>query len=168
VDREWWQIGEAFEVPARRTRLEIKSSGFGAAEDHSSTTWFDDCRVYPRPQTHYVSFVLRRGDGRGPGARTAEAELVTCFDPENDRIRQCDFQVKLFTSDGVTMIGETDTSVGFGFAMFKLDEAPWELFPVSAMIRVFANGRQIGPDHVIESQGVDGMYPDDVYSITLE
>jgi len=50
----------------------------------------------------------------------------------------------------------------------SLARSGWDIHPVGAVIRVFANDRQLGPDHVIRSSGVDGLYPDDVYAITLD
>ncbi len=163
---EWWQIGDAFEVPARRTHLEIKTMG-PDKEGASTTMWFDDCRLYPRPETHYVTVVLQRPDGRHPGDAVGGGDHQICFDERNQEIPGCEFTVKLFAADGATLVAETRTGAAFGYGMLKLERAPWELYPAAAVIRVFAGDRQIGPDHVIESRGVEGLYPDDVYTIVL-
>lgn len=168
VDGEWWQVGDPFEVPARKTRLEIKTSGSGEGKG-SSTIWFDDCRVYPRPETHFLTVVLRRRDRWTPGTSATEGgDLQMCYGPDNTRLAECDFVVQLYKADGKTLVDETHTAKGFGYALLRLDGAGWDVYPVPARIRVLANGHQIGPDHVIDSEGVDGLYPDDVYAITLE
>ena len=55
----------------------------------------------------------------------------------------------------------------FGYAMLALRAAPWDTYPVAAVIRVLANGQQVGPDHLIEMKDVEGLYPDDVYKLVL-
>jgi len=58
--------------------------------------------------------------------------------------------------------------MAFGYGLLKLKEGPWDIYPVGAVIRVFFKDQQIGPDHIIHSETVDGLYPDDVYTIILE
>lgn len=166
VDEEWWQIGEAFEVAARRTRLELKTAG-PEREGRRSVLWFDDCRVYPRPESHYVSVALLRADGRGPGARSREGGSQICFDAANRPIADCDLTVRLFAAGGNALVAETQTGTAFGYAMLALRAAPWDTYPVAAVIRVLANGQQVGPDHLIEMKDVEGLYPDDVYKLVL-
>lgn len=165
VREEWWQLGEPFEVPARSARLEVKTSGTESGAG-ASTIWFDDCRLYPRPETHYVTVRLVTQDGGNPGIRSDNGRM-TCRDEKGQEIRECSFIVELRTPDGATLIDSSDTGASFGFALLKLDRAPWDLYPAGAVVRVLANGRQIGPDHTIAARGVEGLYPDDVYSITL-
>ncbi|HEY3177118.1 MAG TPA: hypothetical protein VGK94_15300 [Candidatus Polarisedimenticolia bacterium] len=174
VHGEWWQIGDPVEVPARRSRLEIKTAGSDEKGDGSSI-WFDDCRLYQRPETHYVSVVLVRPSGGGPGARGGGADAVAgagegkdCFDARNGMVPACDFTVELYASDGKTLVDRTTTGTAFGYAMLKLDKAPWDLYPAAAVVRVKLNGLQVGPDHRIEQRGVEGLYPDDVYTIEVE
>jgi hypothetical protein len=165
VGAEWWQIGDPFEVPARTTRLEVKTSGTESGPG-GSTIWFDDCRVYSRPETHYVTVRLRTTADGSPGIDSA-AGRNACRDADGREIPDCAFTVELRTADGATLIDASDTGAGFGYALLRLDRAPWDLYPVAAILRVLANGRQIGPDHVIATRGVEGLYPDDVYAITV-
>lgn len=167
VEDEWWQIGDSFEVPARETKLEIKTNGFSEAGEGTSTAWFDDCRLYPRPQTHYMSVVLRTAGGRPPGTPVREGRSF-CFGPDSRILEGCGYSIKLLDADGVTLIDETETSAAYGWGLLNLRSAPWDPYPASAIIRIESGGRQIGPDHVIRSDGVDGLYPDDVYAVTLE
>ena len=164
ISGAWWRIGDAFEVPARESHLEVKTTG-GTDGGGSSRMWFDDCRVYPRPATHGVSVVLKRRDGSPP----VPAGLnPICFDGGGEPIPGCDLRVQLLTADGATLIDETRVGRSFGFAMLSLAGAPWDLYPTAAMIRVLAGERQLGPDHVIRSSGVEGLYPDDVYFLTVD
>lgn len=164
VSGEWWRIGDAFDVPARESHLEVKTAG-GVNGGGSSRIWFDDCRIYPRPATHDVSVMLRRRDGLSP--ITTGLEPV-CFDGENESTPGCDLRVQLLTADGATVIDETRVGRSFGFAMLRLTGAPWSLYPVAARIRVLAGERALSPDQIIESAGVEGLYPDDVYVLTID
>jgi hypothetical protein len=158
---EWWQLGDGFKVPARRSRLEIKAAGW-AEPGADSQMWFDDCRLYPRPQTHGVTVVLKRPDGAPPAPGT------DCLGPGDERIPGCNLVVRLYDEGGARLVDEASTGTGYGYAMLSLARSEWDTYPVGAVIRVFANARQLGPDHVIRKSGVTGLYPDDVYSITLE
>jgi hypothetical protein len=160
----WWRIGDAFEVPARESHLEVKTAG-GTDGGGSSRIWFDDCRVYPRAATHDVGVVLRRRDGSP--AVPAGLEPV-CFDGAGEPIPGCDLRVQLLTADGATLIDETRVGRSFGFAMLRLARAPWDLYPVAARIRVLAGERPLEPDQLIQSSGVEGLYPDDVYVVTID
>ena len=164
VSGAWWRIGDAFEVPARESHLELKTAG-GVNGGGSSRIWFDDCRIYPRPATHDVSVMLRRRDGSSPIPTGLEP---VCFDGEDEPIPGCDLRVQLLTADGATVIDETRVGRSFGFAMLRLARAPWSLYPVAARIRVLAGERPLGPDQIIESAGVEGLYPDDVYVLTID
>ena len=167
VGDEWWQIGDSFEVPARRARLEVKAAG-NALTEGTSRIWFDDCRMYPRPRTHYVTVVVRDPDGGMPGTAGAKPWQRVCRDPAGEPIPGCGFTVDLLTADGSTLVDTTDTGRGFGYALLSLEKAPWDLYPQEAIIRVSANGRPIGPDHLIARDGVEGLYPDDTFVVTLE
>ena len=166
VHADWWALGDPFEVPARATHLEIKTNG-AEEKGRSSTIWFDDCRVYPRPQTHYVTVMLVRADGQSPGARGDDGRPI-CFDGENNEIPGCDLTVRLYAADGKTLVSEAHSGPAFGYALLPLSHAPWDTYPVAAVLRVFWKDVQLGPDHVIESRGVEGLYPDDVYTLALE
>jgi hypothetical protein len=164
VDDDWRQIGDAYEVPARASRVEVKTGGGKLGQ---SRLWFDDCRLYPRPESHYVSVSLRRPDDRSPGTRNEVNWPPSLFNSNNEKVSLSDVQVRLYSADGTVLVDEVDVGQGFGYALLKLVKAPWDLYPAPALIRVFFKDEQIGPDHLIKSGGVDGLYPDDVYTITL-
>jgi hypothetical protein len=163
---EWRQVGDAFEVPARRTKAEIKT---GSGQRGKSTTlWFDDFRIYPRPETHYVTVSLIRPDNYYPGTRNHIGWPPICFDAENNKVSLSDVSVKLYAADGKTLVDETDVGMAFGYGLLKLKKAPWDIYPAAVVIRVFIKDQQIGPDHIINARAVEGLYPDDVYTIILE
>ncbi len=164
VSGSWRQIGDAFDVPARESHLEIKTTG-GTPGGASTTIWFDDCRIYPSPVTHDIGVMLQRADGSTPATM---GDDPVCFDGENEPVPGCDLRVQLLTPDGATLIDETTVGRSFGFAMLQPDKTPGTVYPVAAKIRVVAGSRPIGPDHIIESVGVEGLYPDDVYVLTIE
>ncbi len=166
LNGEWLQVGDAFEVPARKTRAEIKTGGGKRGE--STTLWFDDFRMYPRSETHYVSVSLIRPDNHYPGTRNHIGWPPICFNSENNKVSLSDVSVCLYAADGKTLVDKTDVGMAFGYGLLKLKKAPWDIYPVGAVIRIFFKDQQIGPDHIIHSEAVDGLYPDDVYTIILE
>src|SRR4029450_1236573 len=103
--------------------------------------------------------ILQGPDGRPPGEAAGASGEAACLDGENKLIAGCGFSIKLYTADGTTLVAETTTGTAFGYGTLKLNQAPWDDYPAAAIIRVFANDRQLGPDHVIEAHGVDGLYP---------
>jgi hypothetical protein len=167
VDDVWRQVGEALEVPARAARLEIKTEGF-RKNLTTTTLWFDDCRVYPRPQTHYVTVALQRPGGGHPGGPGRSPWPLAIFDEANTLHTHDGIFLRLYTEDGETVVDETQPGGDLAYAMFSLEGAPWDTYPVAARIRIFLGDRQLGEDLVIERSGVEGLYPDDIYLVTLE
>jgi hypothetical protein len=163
----WMQVGEPVEGPARKARAEVKVQGW-RSEGGSSLIWFDDCRLYPRPETYFLTVGLRRPDGSLPGAPLKSGWPPRCFDPKNRPVDHRNLVVKLFAADGETLVGESMATGDLATAIFRLTDAPWDVYPAPAILRVFMNGVQIGPDHEIASEGVEGLYPDDVYALTLD
>jgi len=58
-------------------------------------------------------------------------------------------------------------SANMGFYLLPLKDAPWDVYPVAAQFRVLLDGQILGKPLPIESQGVHGLYPDDVYDIIV-
>jgi hypothetical protein len=164
---DWRPIGKAFEVPARGSHVELKSEGW-LDPGLRSVVWFDDLRLYPSPESRYITVVLRRKDGGGPGLGAGGRWPPVAFDPANREMSERGIVVRLYARDGTTLVSGAIASLGDGFALIRLDATPWDVYPVPAVIRVFTGEKQIGPDHVIESAGVDGLYPDDVYTLEID
>jgi hypothetical protein len=163
----WEPVGDPVYVPTRHARVELKTRSAGRGEG-ATDIWFDDCRLYPRPETHLVTVSLRRADGSALAARLPGAWPPVAYGPGNGRLTHRAVLVKPFTSDGATLVDAVSVTPEMGFAALSLEKAPWDVYPASAVLRVFAGEAQVGPDHVIESRGLLGLYPDDVYALTLE
>ncbi len=167
LDGAWQPLGGPFEVPARTTRLELKAEGWRKS-DRPSSAWFDDCRLYPRPESSYVVVSFHRADGRRPAVGIAGTWPPVAFDAGNRPFTGRDVTVRLLAADGESLVAEARAGDAMEFGLLKLREAPWDAYPVEAILQIFVKGTQLGPDHVIRGEGVDGLYPDDVYSLTLE
>ena len=167
VGDAWSPIGGGFEIPARTTRVELKAEGWNGAGE-SSTIWFDDVRLYPSPETHYVSVRLRRAYGGAIGLGAGGRWPPLAFDAGSLPLEEGDVTVRLYSRDGVTLVDEAVVTLVDGFALLRLDASPWDVYPVGAVVRVYIRGAQAGPDHVIESAGVEGLYPDDVYEVGID
>lgn len=46
-------------------------------------------------------------------------------------------------------------------------DAPWDVYPVAAEVRVLLDGKPLGEPLKIECKGLNGLYPDDVYDAVL-
>lgn len=168
VGDRWTQVGQALEVPAREARMEIKTEGF-RKELGKTRIWFDDCRLYPRPQTHYVTVRLQGPEGAALGVPVdKEGWPLVLRDSSGNEFTAGEIALELYTGDGKTLVDRTHPGDDLRYAVFTLEDAPWETFPVDAVIRMVIGGRQVGGDLVIASEGVEGLYPDDVYQVTLE
>ena len=51
--------------------------------------------------------------------------------------------------------------------MLSLDHDGWDVFPVGAVVRVSCDGKSLG-EAEIPLNGLDGLYPDDVYDVLME
>jgi hypothetical protein len=54
-----------------------------------------------------------------------------------------------------------------GFYLLPLKDAPWDVYPVAAEVRVLLDGTSLGEPLKIECHGLNGLYPDDVYDAVL-
>jgi hypothetical protein len=77
-----------------------------------------------------------------------------------------DLEVQLWTADGKAQVAAIRSS-NMGFYLLPLKNAPWDVYPVAAEIRILLDGHALGPPLSIESQGVRGLYPDDVYNVVV-
>jgi hypothetical protein len=78
-----------------------------------------------------------------------------------------DLVIELRTADGKNLVSRTQSTV-FGERLLPLKDAPWDTYPVAARLRVTLDGKPLGKDIEIAQSGIDGLYPDDVWQLTLE
>ena len=55
-----------------------------------------------------------------------------------------------------------------GFYLLPLRDAPWDVYPVAAEVRVLLDGKLMGKPLQIECSGMKGLYPDDVYEVVIQ
>jgi hypothetical protein len=169
--KTWRHIIDPVELPLRTTHCEIKMrrqwKGKGPG-DTKSTLWFDDVRIYPRPQTHPLMVRIVLKDGSYPWYRGEGESWPPKIHVAGQKERSIeDLVVQLWTVDGKTMVAQTQ-SQHMGHYMLKLANSPWNLYPVSAKIRLVLDGKVLGREVLIEAKGMEGMYPDDVWDLIME
>ena len=166
---EWREIIEPVELSLRTTHCELKirrSKPPKGAETHS-VAWFDDVRIYPRPKTHPVLFSLVRKDGSPPWRRE-DGRWPPTIQVTGQRERSiADLVVELRTADGKRLISRVQ-SKNLGYYMLSLKNAPWNVYPVAAKVRILLDGKVLGKEIEIPSQGLSGLYPDDVWDMIVE
>ena len=161
----WRQVCDPIELPLRTVHTEIKlHSQQGAArgtEETTSEAWFDNVRIYPRPESHHVGIRLVRPDGSPIWLRANGGWPPKITDPQG-RLRSIeDIEVQLRTADGKVV--SSIQSAHMGFYLLPLKNAPWDVYPVAAEVRVLLDGKPLGKPLEIECKDTNGLYPDDVY-----
>lgn len=169
----WQAVCPPIELPLRTVHTEIKLHGNHGwpgpdqAAGSSSRAWFDNVRIYPRPESHHVGVRLVRPDGGPIWFREDDGWPPKITDAAG-KIRSIeDLEVQLWTEGGKTQVASV-RSANMGFYLLPLKDAPWDVYPVAAEIRVVLDGQPLGPPLRIESQGVRGLYPDDVYNVVVK
>jgi hypothetical protein len=76
-----------------------------------------------------------------------------------------DIEVQLRTTDGKQVA--TVRSSNMGFYLLPLKDAPWDVYPVAAEVRVLLDGKLVGEPLKIECKVLNGLYPDDVYDVVV-
>ncbi|MGD8238162.1 MAG: hypothetical protein PVH68_06385 [Armatimonadota bacterium] len=167
----WWELMEPVELLLRTTRCEVKIRGGGGArageEEAQSTAWFDDVRIYPRPATHPVLLRIVNKDGSRPWARPGGRWPPTIQVAGQAERSVGDLVVELWTADGETLVSRVQ-SKHMGHYMLPLKDAPWDVYPVAAKVRLLLDGEVLGEEVEIPLEGLEGLYPDDVWNLILE
>jgi hypothetical protein len=164
----WQRICDPVELPLRTVHTEVKFKGQRESRDPgetSSEAWFDNVRLYPRPETHHVG--IRLVDARGDPIwfRRNGSWPPSVVAPDGHEHSITDLEVQLRTKDGKTVA--TARTEEFAFFLLPLRHAPWDVYPVAAEIIVTLAGKPLGPPLAIYSGGVNGLYPDDVYEVSM-
>ena len=170
VEGEWRPVMPPRELPLRTTHCEVKirrERPDPGGQTTESAAWFDDVRIYPRPQTHPVLIRLSNAEGWDPWY-IPDTGWPPRIDIDGKEGRSTtDLALELWTADGETLVART-TNRYMGHYLLPLKDAPWQSYPVSARVRFIVDGEQFGEDVVIPLDGLDGLYPDDVWDLVIE
>jgi hypothetical protein len=164
----WRRICDPIDLPLRTIHTEVKlhgSQGTVGAEETTSQAWFDNVRIYPRPESHHVGIRLVRPDGGQIWFRENGGWPPKITDPQGKFRSIEDIEVQLRTADGKQVASMQSSNMGF--YLLPLKDAPWDVYPVAAEVRVMLDGQILGKPLPIECRGVNGLYPDDVYDVVL-
>ncbi|MHB8898762.1 MAG: hypothetical protein ACYC6Y_08450 [Thermoguttaceae bacterium] len=172
TDTGWRAVCPPVALPLRTVHTEVKLHGSQATAPGAtnvateSQAQFDNVRIYPRPENHHVGIRLVRANGREIWFRENDGWPPKIVDAPG-KVRSIeDLEVQLWTADGKTQVAAI-RSANMGFYLLPLKGAPWDIYPVAAETRVVLDGQPLGPPLRIESQGVCGLYPDDVYDVVV-
>lgn len=142
VAGRWVELGKAEPLIRGLTAVELKIMDVTPLYGAYREARFDDCRLYPYPRRHPIRFIAVSGSYHvryhGPGLRVA-----------------------LYTADGAHQVSEGYLD-GYGMVNLSVDSPLWVAFPVSAMVRIFRDQKELARSF-IEARGVDGLYPGDVW-----
>jgi hypothetical protein len=131
-----------------------------------SDGWFQDVRIYPRAVAHPIMVRLVMRDGSPIFTREDNSwppKVQIGDEPPRDLD---DLVVELWSADGTTRISHVQ-SPNFAHYMLSLDHHGWDVFPVSAVIRVSCDGKSLGEAKIL-LDGLEGLYPDDVYDVLMQ
>ncbi len=164
----WRTVADAIPLRLRTTHCEIKMRRQWKPNEKTPTTstgWFDDVRIYPRPEAHPVMVRLVRPDGRPIFQRIGDTwpPKIRLIGRQPRTLE--DLVVELWTADGKTRVCAVQ-SAHFAHYMLPLKNAPWDLYPVAAKVRVLLDGKSLGEVEILKD-GLEGMYPDDVYDVIV-
>lgn len=171
----WRPIADPIDLNLRTIHTELKVDGYdvapgGPRPETVSRAWFDNVRIYPRPQSHSVGVRLVTPAGE-PIWRRPNDGWPPIFTDASGRTRRIDeLTVQLLTADGSRVVASSQ-SKNMGFYLLPLKDAPWDVYPVSAQIRVLLDGKPLGDPariEVREGRATEGLYPDDVYNVVME
>ena len=164
---QWHAIADPVLTHLRTTHCEIKMRDANADADAESNGWFEDVRIYPRAASHPVMVRFRRTDGshifdRGAGGHEWPPKIRVEGKGEGTLE---ELVVELLTEDGTVVCSVQSNNLGD--YMLPLDDAPWDVYPVAAKVRLRLGDLPLG-EVTIPREGLEGLYPDDVYDLTLE
>ncbi len=153
IGERYQQLGKAEPLFRGLTQIELKTMDVTPLYGANREAHFDDCRLYLNPRHHPVRFIaVEDHPARFPALTGAPYGLIY----HGPRMR-----VALYTADGVSKISEgyTDSE---GMVELLVDSLLWVVFPAAASVRFYRGEHEVARS-VIESQGVEGLYPGDVW-----
>jgi len=169
AEGKWHRLAEPVPLHLRTTHCEVKMQRRGSGQDNravESVGWFDDVRIYPRAESNPVLIRLVLPDGKPIYWRRGRSWPPKIQLPGQAPRPLDDLVVELWTADGKTPVAAVQ-SRHFAHYMLPLADAPWDVYPVSALIRLSIDDKTLG-EVPIECTGLEGMYPDDVYDVIVK
>jgi hypothetical protein len=172
---EWHLVSDPVELPLRTVHAEVKFNGndvppSGEPGSTLSHGWFSHVRIYPRPRNHYVGIHLVGPGGKPIWFRKDGGWPPLITDAAGTKRNIRDLQVELLTEDGSQVVAAVQ-SQNMGMYLLPLKDAPWDVYPGAAQVRVSLDGKTLGKVLRIERRNAnvaEGLYPDDVYEIMVE
>lgn len=168
----WKPVCEPIELPLRTAHAELKFYGNHGPRpttptEVASRAWFDNVRLYPRPQNHHVGVRLVRAGGGEIWERPGGAWPPMITDAAGKVRKITELTVELRSAGG-TQLAASSRSSAFGFYLLPLRDAPWDVYPAEAQIVVLLDGKPLGQPLRVAHRGIEGLYPDDVYEVVLQ
>ena len=166
----WQRICDPIELPLRTIHTEVKlhgSQGTAGAEETTSQAWFDNVRIYPRPENHHVGIRLVRPDGGPIWYRENGGWPPKIIDSEGRSPLHRGYRSAAYAPQTENR-SPPSAPATWASTSCPLKDAPWDVYPVAAEVRVLLDGKVLGKPLQIECKGVNGLYPDDVYDVMLQ
>jgi len=144
LDSGWTQLGHPHRMVRGMSWVELKMYNFTETYGTYHEARFDDCRLYPHPKRHPIRVIVTEAGHPYPSPT---------------------LKFVLLTSDGKTKVSEGFTDE-VGTVDLAVDADAWFDFPQPALLQ-FYDGDEMKGQCRIESHGVEGLYPDDVWILHL-
>ena len=165
---KWRAIIVPTALRLRTTHCEVKMRGGGGQQHEAAVSrgWFDDVRIYPRAVAHPILVRLVGSDSqpifRREGDTWPPRIQVKGRDPDSLE----ELVLELWTVDGQHRVSRVQSS-NFAYYMLPVVHEQWDVFPVAAILRLSYRGESLG-EVEIPLDGLNGVYPDDVFELTIE
>jgi len=149
VNDQWIQLGHERFVSRGATTVELKMVNITDRYGFHRDIRFDDCRLYLNPRRNPVRLITNAYDIK-------KGHLPY----DGPKLR-----AELYNRSGEHLIskGFMDKS---GFVYLPVDHPEWIAFPVSAMVRLFQENKELARG-TIDADGINGLYPGDAWIIDV-
>jgi len=143
----WVCVGKVKDTHLFASRIEVKA--VTKSDDLNFDIYVDDIRLYPHPDRNRLFFVIM-------------SSLTHLYpSPRSDAL-----SLKLFHSDGKTIIGEGERLAADDPYAFSVALSREITFPIGAVIKLYYDTKEVGCGQ-IKSDGVNGLYPGDIWVISV-